>query len=168
MKIVCSRQQLVEAVSNVQRAVSTKSSVPALEGILLRTSGGEVTLCGYDLELGMTTSIESSVEESGSVVLSARLFADIVRRLPGESVSLTIDEKNITTIKSGASEFSIVGIPADEYPDMPAISGDDSVTLPQHLLKGMIRQTIFAVAESDAKETLRRYECGGHQPIHEG
>ena len=151
MKIVCSRQQLVEAVSNVQRAVSTKSSVPALEGILLRTSGGEVTLCGYDLELGMTTSIESSVEESGSVVLSARLFADIVRRLPGESVSLTIDEKNITTIKSGASEFSIVGIPADEYPDMPAISGDDSVTLPQHLLKGMIRQTIFAVAESDAK-----------------
>lgn len=151
MKIVCSRQQLVEAVSNVQRAVSTKSSVPALEGILLRTSGGEVTLCGYDLELGMTTSIESSVEESGSVVLSARLFADIVRRLPGERVSLTIDEKNITTIKSGASEFSIVGIPAGEYPDMPAISGDDSVTLPQHLLKGMIRQTIFAVAESDAK-----------------
>ena len=103
MKIVCSRQQLVEAVSNVQRAVSTKSSVPALEGILLRTSGGEITLCGYDLELGMTTSIESSVEENGSVVLSARLFADIVRRLPGESVSLTIDEKNITTMKKRLS-----------------------------------------------------------------
>ena len=80
MKIVCSRQQLVEAVSNVQRAVSTKSSVPALEGILLRTSGGEVTLCGYDLELGMTTSIESSVEESGSVVLSARLFGSVTTK----------------------------------------------------------------------------------------
>ena len=61
MKINCSRQQLVEAVTNVQRAVSTKSSVPALEGILLRSSGGSVTLCGYDLELGMTTYLEATV-----------------------------------------------------------------------------------------------------------
>ena len=151
MKINCSRQQLVEAVTNVQRAVSTKSSVPALEGILLRSSGGSVTLCGYDLELGMTTYLEATVEEAGSVVLSARLFGDIVRRLPGESVSLAVDEKNITTIKSGASEFSIVGIPADEYPDLPVLGEDKSVTLSQSLLKGMIRQTIFAVAESDAK-----------------
>ena len=151
MKILCSRQQLVEAVSNVQRAVSTKSSVPALEGILLRASGSDLTLCGYDLELGMTTFLEATVEEPGSVVLSARLFGDIVRRLPGDTVHLAVDEKNITTIKSGASEFSIVGIPADEYPDLPSIGSEKSVTVSQSLLKGMIRQTIFAVAESDAK-----------------
>ena len=77
MKLLCSREKLVEAVSNVQRTVSTKSSIPALEGILLRAAGTQLTLCGYDLELGMTTSIEASCTEEGAVVLSARLFGDI-------------------------------------------------------------------------------------------
>lgn len=151
MKITCSRQQLNEAVLNVQRAVSTKSSVPALEGILLRTQGEEMILCGYDLELGMTTRIEARVEEKGSIILSARLFGDIVRRLPADSVELATDSKNITTIKSGPSEFSIVGIPAEEYPELPAISGETSIRIAHNVLKSMIRQTIFAVAESDAK-----------------
>lgn len=151
MKITCSRQQLNEAVLNVQRAVSTKSSVPALEGILLRTQGEEMILCGYDLELGMTTRIEARVEEKGSIILGARLFGDIVRRLPADSVELSTDSKNITTIKSGLSEFSIVGIPAEEYPELPAISGETSIRIAHNVLKGMIRQTIFAVAESDAK-----------------
>ena len=151
MKLLCSREKLVEAVSNVQRTVSTKSSIPALEGILLRAAGTQLTLCGYDLELGMTTSIEASCTEEGAVVLSARLFSDIVRRLPGDTVQIAVDDKNITAIESGASEFSIVGIPADEYPDLPSISDQSSVTLSQSLLKSMIRQTIFAVAESDAK-----------------
>ena len=122
MKITCSKQQLTEAVSNVQRAVSTKSSIPALEGILLKAHGQEVTLCGYDLELGMTTTIEASVEEPGNLVLSARLFGDIVRRLPGEQVCIASDEKNITAITCGLSEFSIVGIPAEEYPEIPSIT----------------------------------------------
>ena len=83
MKITCSKQQLTEAVSNVQRAVSTKSSIPALEGILLKANEQGVTLCGYDLELGMTTTIEAKVDEPGSLVLSARLFGDIVPRRSG-------------------------------------------------------------------------------------
>lgn len=151
MKITCSRQQLNEAVLNIQRAVSTKSSVPALEGILLKAAGDEITLCGYDLELGMTTKIEARVEESGNIVLSARLFGDIVRRLPAETVSLTVDAKSITTIKSGPAEFSIVGIPAEEYPELPSITGETSIKIACNVLKSMIRQTIFAVAESDAK-----------------
>lgn len=153
----------MEAVSNVQRTVSTKSSIPALEGILLRAAGTQLTLCGYDLELGMTTSIEASCTEEGAVVLSARLFGDIVRRLPGDTVQIAVDDKNITSIESGASEFSIVGIPADEYPDLPSISDQSSVTLSQPLLKSMIRQTIFAVAESDAKpiHTGTLFEIGG-------
>ena len=163
MKLLCSREKLVEAVSNVQRTVSTKSSIPALEGILLRAAGTQLTLCGYDLELGMTTSIEASCTEEGAVVLSARLFGDIVRRLPGDTVQIAVDDKNITSIESGASEFSIVGIPADEYPDLPSISDQSSVTLSQPLLKSMIRQTIFAVAESDAKpiHTGTLFEIGG-------
>lgn len=140
-----------EAVLNVQRAVSTKSSVPALEGILIKTDSNGLTLCGYDLELGMTTQMEANVEEKGKIVLSARLFGDIVRRLPAETVELSVDPKNITTIKSGPSEFSIVGIPAEEYPELPSITGETSIQIEHSVLKGMIRQTIFAVAESDAK-----------------
>ncbi len=140
-----------DAVLNVQRAVSSKSSVPALEGILIKTQENEITLCGYDLELGMTTKIEASVEEKGSVILSARLFGDIVRRLPADMVSVSVDPKNITTIKSGPAEFSIVGIPAEEYPELPTITGETSIKIAHNVLKSMIRQTIFAVAESDAK-----------------
>ena len=163
MKITCSKQQLTEAVSNVQRAVSTKSSIPALEGILLKAHGQEMTLCGYDLELGMTTTIEASVEEPGNLVLSARLFGDIVRRLPGEQVCIASDEKNITAITCGLSEFSIVGIPAEEYPEIPSITGETTIDLPHSMLKSMIRQTIFAVADTDAKpiHTGTLFELGG-------
>ena len=111
MKIICKRQSLVEAVSNVQRAVSSKSTLPALEGILLKTNSQAVELCGYDLELGITTFIKAEVQEEGEIVLSAKLFSDIVRRLPGDSVTITVDEKLIVGIQSGVAEFSIVGIP---------------------------------------------------------
>lgn len=151
MKILCDRKELVEAVLNIQRAVSSKSSIPALEGILLQTKGSDLFLCGYDLELGMTTTLPAKVEQAGSVVLSARLFGDIVRRLPGDDVSLSVDEKNVASILSGASEFSIAGIPAEEYPELPSVSGETSIEVPNGILKSMIRQTLFAVSESDMK-----------------
>ncbi len=151
IQLTCDRQQLVEAVSNVQRAVSSKSSVPALEGILLKAEREGMTLCGFDLELGMTTRLPARIEESGSVILGARLFSDIIRRLPGDLVKLTVDEKNVTTIESGASEFSIAGMGAEEYPELPSVSGAGEFSVQNDLLKGMIRQTIFAVADSDAK-----------------
>lgn len=151
MKITCSKPQLVEAVLNIQRAVSTKSSVPALEGILLKTGENLIELCGYDLELGMTTFVEAQIEETGSIILSAKLFSDIIRRLPAEIVFISVNEKNMTTIKSGASEYSIVGIPAEEYPELPKITGETSIKMEQNVLKSMISQTIFAVADNDAK-----------------
>lgn len=151
MKIICDRKELVEAVLNIQRAVSSKSSIPALEGILLQTKGSDLFLCGYDLELGMTTTLSAKVEEAGSVVLSARLFGDIVRRLPGDEVTLSVDEKNVASIVSGASDFSIAGIPAEEYPELPSVSGETSIEVPNGILKSMIRQTLFAVSESDMK-----------------
>ena len=151
MRITCDRQQLNEAVLNVQRAVSSKSSVPALEGILMKAEENTVELCGYDLELGMTTKIPASVQEKGSIVLSARLFGDIVRRLPDQEVLLSTDEKQTTTIKSGTAEFSIVGIPAEEYPELPTINGESTLKISCSVLKSMIRQTLFAVADNDAK-----------------
>lgn len=151
MKFSCNKALLVEAVTNIQRTVSTKSSIPALEGIFLKAKSSSIELCGYDLELGMTTSLEGQIEETGSIVLGAKLFCDIVRRLPGDTVQLSSDAQFITTIISGPAEFSIAGITPEDYPDLPKIQGDHCIDLPQAMLKSMIRQTIFAVAETDAK-----------------
>lgn len=154
MKIICNKPELVSAISNVQHAVSSKSSIPALEGILLTAQNGILTICGYDLEIGMTTKIPSMIEQNGSIVLNARLFSDIVRRLPEEQVFISSDEKNMTTITCGQSEFSIIGIPAAEYPEMPIVTDSESVMLNHSILKSMIRQTIYATAVEDAKSPI--------------
>ncbi len=156
MKFTVNKSDITEAVSNIQRAVSTKTSIPALEGILLSATETGLELCAYDLELGITTVIPAFVMEPGKAVLSAKLFSDIVRRTPAETVTVSVDEKNMATLESGYSRFSIIGIPAEEFPELPKLSDSTQISLPGALLKSMIRQTLFAVAESDAK------------PIHQG
>lgn len=151
MKITCDKLKLNEAVLNIQRAVSSKSSVPALEGILIQAKENSVQLCGYDLELGITTYFECETEESGNIVLSAKLLGEIVRRLPAQTVTITTDEKLMTTIQSGETEYSIVGIPPQEYPELPAVGSDSTLKVQNSVLRSMIRQTLFAVAENDAK-----------------
>ena len=156
MKFTVNKSDIPEAVSNIQRAVSTKTSIPALEGILLSATETGLELCAYDLELGITTVIPAFVMEPGKAVLSAKLFSDIVRRTPAETVTVSVDEKNMATLESGYSRFSIIGIPAEEFPELPKLSDSTQISLPGALLKSMIRQTLFAIAESDAK------------PIHQG
>lgn len=156
MKFTVNKSDITEAVSNIQRAVSTKTSIPALEGILLSATETGLELCAYDLELGITTVIPAFVIEPGKAVLSAKLFSDIVRRTPAETVTVSVDEKNMATLESGYSRFSIIGIPAEEFPELPKLSDSTQISLPGTLLKSMIRQTLFAIAESDAK------------PIHQG
>lgn len=156
MNICCNKQALITAVGNVQYAVSGKSTLPALEGILLKASGSSLYLAGYDLDMGITTTIESDVREPGDIVLTARLFSDIVRRMPEDSVFISTDEKFNTTIQSGPSTFTIMGISATEYPEIPSVTDGVSFTLPQNVLKSMIRQTLFAVAQTD------------NRPVHTG
>lgn len=151
MKITCNSQKLVEAVSNVQRAVSNKSCLTVLEGIFIKAEENKVVLCGYDLEIGITTTIDATVKQTGAIVLSAKIFSDIIRRMPTEEISISVDEKLVTTIKSGTSEFSIIGIPAGDYPERPAINSFSDFTIDSLVLKSMIRQTIFAVAGTDEK-----------------
>lgn len=151
MKISLSQKDLAEAVLNIQRAVSTKSTIPALEGILLSADNGNLCLSAYDMELGMKTGLEATVEEPGRIILNAKLFGDIVRKMPGETLFVDTDEKNTAIIHSGTSDFSIIGIPAEEFPEFPSVSETVSFKLSQPLLKSMIRQTLFAVADNDSK-----------------
>ena len=151
MIITCARSELQNAVLNISRAVAAKSPIPALEGILFKASGDSIFLCGYDLSLGITTSLPADVREEGEVIFGAKLFGDIIRSLPDEEVRIRVDEKFAAEIVSGESTFHIVGIAASEYPDLPSVSGGAEITLPQATLKSMIRQTLFAVSTSDAK-----------------
>lgn len=156
MKFTVNRSDIAEAVSNIQRAVSTKSSIPALEGILLKAAEGQLELCAYDMELSITTVIPAKVQEEGKSVLSAKIFSDIVRKTPDDTIEITVDGKDMATIESGCSKFTIIGIPAAEFPELPQVTGSETFQLSGGVLKSMIRQTVFAVAESDAK------------PIHQG
>ncbi len=156
MKIVCDTSVLADACNIVQRGVPQKSTLPATEGILLNAKNSKLTLTGYDLEVGITTIIECSAESEGSIVLNARLLCDILRRLPSQSVTISSDNHNLCKITSGEAEFSLVGIPADDYPELPTVTGGIPFAIKQGILKNMVKQTIFAVAIQDIK------------PVHKG
>ncbi len=156
MKFTVNRNDITEAVSNIQRAVSSKTSIPALECILFSAADGVLELCAYDLELGITTSIPAQVEEPGKTALTARLFSEYVRKASADTITVSVDEKHMATVQSGQSDFSIIATPAEEFPELPKLTDSTLLSLPSNVLKSMIRQTLFAVAESDAK------------PIHQG
>lgn len=151
MHIICNKQLLAEALSNVSRAVSSKNTLAALEGILIKAADGKLYLTGYDLELAISTSIEAQVKTEGEIVLTARILLDMIRRLPSEQVTITSDEKNLTFIKGSMTEYTILGIPAAEFPELPSVEQSTTVSIPQMTLKNMIGQTLFAVAVSDNK-----------------
>lgn len=151
MKFKCNKSKLTEAVTNVSRVIPSKSSIPALEGVQIKAFDGKLDLAGYDMEAGIKTKIEAVVENEGEIVLSARLFNDMLRKMAGDEVSIEADEKYLTRIKSGVTEFTILGMPSEEYPELPEIEKAKAVQIPQSALKSMIDQTLFAVAATDAK-----------------
>lgn len=165
MKLICETQKLSEICSNVQRAVSTKSSIPAIEGILLEAGEKVLTLTGYDLEVGMITSMEARVEEAGSIILNAKILCDILRSLPSDTVSIEADERLTCRIKSGDAEFTLIGIAAADYPELPSVESGFPIVLDSETLRDMIRKTIFATAENDVKvvHTGVRFEIGANQ-----
>ncbi|UKI15570.1 MAG: DNA polymerase III subunit beta [Ruminococcus sp.] len=154
MKFTCKQSVLNEAVNNVSRAVPQKSPVSALEGIKMYLDKNTLELTGYDLELGIQTKIQVDSEDHGEFTVNAKLFAEIIRKMPSEDVSVEINDKLKATIKGGDAEYNILALSADDYPSMPDYDTSDSITISQGLLKNMIGQTIFAVSVSDNKPIL--------------
>ncbi len=154
MKFSCTKQELCTVIANVSRAVSSKSSIPALEGIKIEV-GEYLSLYGYNLELGVWSSLNADISEEGSVVLNARHLGDICRRLPSEFVTIETDEKNNTTIRSGKSEFTLMGIDAAEFPEIPSLNqgqqNSKRFSIKGETLQSMIRQTIFSVGVGDVR-----------------
>lgn len=150
MKFTCEKALLVSALSVTGRTVSQKSTIPCLEGILIR-AGLALQLTGYNLETGITVHVGAQVQEAGSCVMPARLFFDIVRKLPDDMVSITVDQNLQVSIRGGASSFRITAMDADDYPDLPDVNGKKGVDMPQRVLREMIGGTIFSVSENQAR-----------------
>lgn len=151
MKFSCEKSVLQNALSTAARAVATKSSIPALEGLLMVCAGGTLTVSGYNMQLGIRTRFACDVEEEGALVLNARLFGDIVRRMPDDMLTLVSDEKNTVKVHCGDADFDIIGLPAEDFPELPEVEEKNTVSLPEKTLGAMIRQTSFAVSTNEAR-----------------
>ena len=151
MKFSCNSFELSEACQVVQRAASTKTAIPSVEGILLSAESGKLTLTGYDLEMGIITTIPCMVEEQGSIVINAHMFSETLRKLPSNTVKIDSDARQIATIECGAFKTTIIGMNAEDYPELPSIISGYDVELDQRLLKDMVRKTIFSAAIKDTK-----------------
>jgi len=149
MKFSCEKALLLSAVATASRTVAVKSSIPALEGILIE-AGSALHLTGYNLETGIRTTVPAEISQSGSLVLSARLFGEIVRKLPDDTVYFSA-KNYMVNIKCGLSEFNILGTDPEEFPELPSVDQQNMVSIAQNVLRSMISQTLFAVSDNESR-----------------
>ncbi len=150
MKFSCEKGLLQSACAIASRATASKSPIPALEGLLIEAKG-DVKITGYDLKEGIYTNIQADVAQGGSVVVGSRFFGEMIRRLPDGIVTVSTDLNNSVKVKCGKSEFNFMGISSEDYPEMPMMDVLNTISLPQKILRSMINQTIFAVADTDVR-----------------
>lgn len=154
MKFKCEKSILQEAISIAQKAVTGKSTMPILEGISIEVAGNEVTLIGSDTDLSVETKFNCFVEENGKIVVDSKLFGEIIRKLPNDEVEINTIGNNTIEINCQKSAFNLIHMNADDYPALPKINENMIFSIPQSILKNMIRGTIFAVAQDETRPIL--------------
>ncbi|WP_110114518.1 DNA polymerase III subunit beta [Bacillus sp. CGMCC 1.16541] len=162
MKFIIQKDYLVQSVQDVMKAVSSRTTIPILTGIKLVVNEEGVTLTGSDSDISIESFIPNEDEgkeiveiiKTGSVVLPARFFSEIVKKLPKETVEVEVQNHFSTIIRSGKAEFNLNGLDAEEYPHLPQIEEENVFKIPNDLLKNMIRQTVFAVSTSETRPIL--------------
>lgn len=148
------RAAFLDAVSKLQRVVGSKTSMPVLEGILISAEQGKVTLISYNLEMGMKKEIYAKCDEAGDIVLNARLLADILRRMNGIQVEISADSKLNCNIKCGEATFDIMGMAANDFPEMPSLADSNSISVDGKVLSNMVKGTIFAAAQTEGARPI--------------
>ncbi|MBY0063523.1 DNA polymerase III subunit beta [Priestia aryabhattai] len=162
MKFIIQKDYLVRSVQDVMKAVSSRTTIPILTGIKIVATEEGVTLTGSDSDISIESFIPNEeegkeivdIQKPGSVVLPARFFSEIVKKLPKDIVELDVQSHFLTIIRSGKAEFNLNGLDAEEYPHLPQIEENNMFRLPTDLLKNMIRQTVFAVSTSETRPIL--------------
>ena len=154
MKLICSKSNLLHGVNIVSKAVPTRTTMAILECILIDASANEIKLTANDMELGIETKIEGEIAERGVIALDAKIFSEIVRKLPDSDVVIETDASFKTTITCEKAKFNIVGKSGDDFSYIPYIERNEALTLSQFTLKEVIRQTIFSIADNDNNKLM--------------
>ncbi len=154
MKIVCRKSNLLNGVMVVSKAVPSKTTMSILECILVDTRNNEIKLSANDMELGIETKIEGEIVEKGMIALDAKLFTEIVRKLPDSDITIETDVNYKTTITCEKAKFNIIGKSGEDFSYLPQIERDDCVIISQFTLKEIIRQTIFSISDNDNNKLM--------------
>ena len=154
MKLICSKSNLLRGVNIVSKAVPTRTTMAILECILIDASANEIKLMANDMELGIETKIEGTIEERGVIALDAKIFSEIVRKLPDNDVIIETDASFKTVISCEKAKFNIVGKSGDDFSYIPYIEKNESIVISQFTLKEVIRQTIFSIADNDNNKLM--------------
>ena len=149
MKIVCQKSELLKSVNIVMKAVPSKTTMPVLECILIDASSKEIKFTTNDMELGIETIVNGNILEKGKIALDARLFSEIIRKLPENDVTISTDNKLQALITCEKAQFTISGKEAEDYPYLPFVDKDNSICISQFTLKEVIKQTIFSIAQNE-------------------
>ncbi len=151
MKIYCNQRKLATSINTVFKASSNKTAMPILECILITAYGNNIILTANNLELGIESTMEADIVQEGLVALEAKLFGEIIRKMPDEELEITLLKNDTVTIASGKSKFTIVSKPGHDFPKLPSVQMQKGYTVSQPALREMINQTIFSTAQEDSR-----------------
>lgn len=162
MKFIIQRNKLMASIQDIMKAISSKTAIPILTGMKIEATPNGIKLTGSDSDISIESYIPAEEDgivnveqiETGNIVLQARYFPEIVRKLPEKIVEIETDANFKVTIRSGKAEFNLNGLDAEEYPQLPTLQTDNSIELPTDLLKHLIKQTVFAVSTMETRPIL--------------
>ena len=154
MKIICSKSNLLNGVQIVSKAVPSKTTMSILECILVDTRNGEIKLTANDMELGIETIIDGEIIDKGMIALDAKIFIEIVRKLPDNDITIETNDSYKTTITCEKAKFNIIGKSGEDFSFLPEIKKDDSIIVSQFTLKEIVRQTIFSISDNDNNKLM--------------
>ncbi len=165
MKIICSKAELLQGVNTVLKAVPAKTTMPILECILIDTTDGQIKLTANDMELGIETKIKGDILDKGKIALEAKLFSEIVRKLPDSEVSIQTDDSYRALINCEKEKFNIAGKSGEDFSYLPEIEKTQMISLSQFSLKEIIRQTIFSIADNENNRLMtgELFEINGNE-----
>lgn len=154
MNILCDKSKLIEGINTVLKAVPGKSTMAILECIVIDVKENTIKLIANDLQLGIETTIEGNIIEEGSVSVNAKIFSDIIRKLPSDDVKITVDENFTVLIECGKAKFNIAAKSTEEFPFLPSIIKDNNIQISQFTLKDVIRQTVFSISDNENTKVM--------------
>ena len=155
MIFTCNKQDLQDAILIAQKAITGKSTLPILEGILIKAQGDTLTLIGSDKDISIETKLAADIKQPGEIVIDSKIFGEIIRKLPNDRVTIETLDNNTIQITCLKSVFNIVHMDADQFPELPMINENQIFSIPQSTLKNMIKGTSFAITQDESRPILQ-------------